>query len=140
MRTFKKNILRTAEEASSEEILGLCVVWDAHNDDNIKMQLHGSINFSTFLAGRTLAFVDGLVYQYRINGVNVPCSINLTNNSTTIFFDASSLPVVMDEVLTQIWITIDMTLNTAEDFYLNFQFSAEEFPDQYTAEFDQCYE
>lgn len=96
-----------------------CVEFTAENNSNIKMEMQGVFDFTAGLAGRTIAFVDGAIVSYRINGVDTPCFIPLTHNTTKVFFEEDSLPAVTNRVATSITFTIDMSLNTSEVYYIN---------------------
>lgn len=118
MRSFKRNILQLSEEEDIE-ILEYCVEFTGVNDDNIKMTLEGSFNFTEGLAGRTISFVDGAITSYRINGIDTACNIELTHNTNTVFFEDNDLPTVTDRVAVSITYTIDLILNTAEEYTIN---------------------
>jgi len=116
-----------------------CVVWNSENAGNIKMELQGEINLSELLAGRTISFVSGSITEYRIDGVDVPCSIPMTHNATKLLFEENDLPTVTDRVLTQITFSADIIFNDASELSISGIKTAVSIPGvQMTAEYNDC--
>ena len=139
MNNFKRNIYRTSIE--EEPIVeNYCVSWTAANNGNIKMETSGYIDFTSMLAGRTIAFLDGAITGYIIAGVGTfSCEIPVTHTTSKAKWSTDSLPVVTDKVLTSLIYTVNIIFNNATEFdIIDGQTNAIVIPEQTTSEYNSC--
>lgn len=105
---------RREEETPS---LGYCVTWEAHNLDNIKMSLTGSIDFTEELGSRNInaGASIGTITSYIVNGITYPSSIPMTFTLKKANFNTAALDAVMDSVLTVITFYVEIICTNASE-------------------------
>lgn len=129
----------TAVEEEVPPSLNYCVTWEAHNLDNIKMSLSGTIDFTEELGARTINAGDsiGTITSYVVNMTTVPCSIPMTFTLKKANFSTSDLAAVTDNVLTVITFYVEIICNDTSDFSLGNTLAAME-GDPLNSSFDSC--
>lgn len=141
MHPFKKMIYMLRRESVPEPpVESYCVSWTAANNGNIKMETSGYIDFTSMLAGRTIAFLDGSITGYIIAGVGTfSCEIPMTHTTSKAQWSTDSLPVVTDKVLTSLIYTVNIIFNNATEFdIIDGQTNAIVIPEQTTSSYNSC--
>ena len=119
MNNFKKNIYRTTMEEDIP-VESYCVIWEAHNEGNIKMSTTGFLDFTDMLAGRTILDSPasvGTITGYVIAGLGTfPCSIPMTFTTSTADWGTNTLPVEIDKVLTSLIYSVEIIFNNASEY------------------------
>jgi len=138
MRLFRKSVYMTRR---NDEVptLGYCVTWEAHNLDNIKMSLSGTIDFTEELGSRTIdAGVSiGTITSYIVDGTTVPASIPMTFTLKKANFSTATFDAVMDSVLTVITFYVEIICNDASEISVGNTLAAME-GDSLNSSFDNC--
>ena len=119
MNNFKKNIFKTFIEEDIP-VESYCVIWEAHNEGNIKMSTTGFLDFTDILAGRTILdspMSVGTITGYIIAGLGTfPCSIPMTFTTSTADWGTNTLPVKIDKVLTSLIYSVEIIFNNASEY------------------------
>jgi len=138
MRLFRKSVYMTRR---NDEVptLGYCVTWEAHNLDNIKMSLIGSIDFTEELGARNINTGSsiGTITSYIVNGITIPSSIPMTFTLKKANFNTATLDTVENSVLTVITFYVNIICTNASEISLGNTLGAME-GDSLNSSFNNC--
>jgi hypothetical protein len=139
MNEFKRHIFMTEVEDYVPPSLNYCVTWEAHNLDNIKMSLSGTIDFTEELGARNIdtGASIGAITSYVVNGTTIPSSIPMTFTLKKANFSTATLDAVMDSVLTVITFYVEIICNDSSDISVGNTLAAME-GDPLNSSFDSC--
>ena len=122
-----------------------CVNWSAANIDNIRISTEGYIDFTTILAGRTIAdspISTGNVTGYIIAGETLvrPCSIEMDFTSVRATWSYSSLPPVTDKVISSLIYSVEIICTNSDELppIYNEQTNAVVTSGQTTSSYNSC--
>lgn len=139
MNEFKRHIFMTEVEDYAPPSLNYCVTWEAHNLDNIKMSLSGTIDFTEELGARNIdtGASIGAITSYIVNGTTIPSSIPMTFTLKKANFNTSDLDAVEDDVLTVITFYVEIICTNASEISVSNTLAAME-GDPLNSSFDSC--